>query len=91
MDKKRLLTKKMSKNINLQDMFLNQVRKEGVTVSIYLVSGTQIKGHVKGFDSFTILIEPQGKPTLLIYKHSITSIVPTKALSNQRSHSDEPE
>ncbi len=75
----------MSKSINLQDMFLNQVRKEGIAVSIYLVSGAQIKGYIKGFDSFTLHIEPQGKPALLVYKHSITSIVPAKALSNQRS------
>ena len=69
-------------------MFLNQVRKEGITVSIYLASGAQIKGHVRGFDSFTILLDPPGKPTLVIYKHAIASIVPTKQLSNQRHHSE---
>lgn len=69
---------KVAKAINLQDMFLNQVRKEGISVSIYLVGGIQLKGFVKGFDAFTILLEPSGKPTQLVYKHSIASIVPSK-------------
>lgn len=75
----------MSKAINLQDMFLNQVRKEGTVVSIYLVSGAQLKGNVKGFDSFTILLDPPGKPTLLIYKHAVTSIVPNKHFTSHRA------
>jgi len=63
-------------SMNLQDAFLNQVRKQGVGVTIYLVSGVQLKGTVRGFDSFTILLDGAGRGQQLIYKHAITSIVP---------------
>ena len=48
----------MSKSsVNLQDLFLNLVRKEKVPVTIFLVNGFQIKGTVKGFDNFTVVVE----------------------------------
>jgi host factor-I protein len=68
----------MAKSINLQDMFLNQVRKEGISVTIYLMGGVQLRGNVRGFDAFTVLLDAPGKPTQLVYKHGITSIVPVK-------------
>ena len=46
-----------NKVINLQDTFLNQVRKENVPVTIHLVNGFQIKGNVKGFDNFTVVLD----------------------------------
>ena len=52
---------------NLQDLFLNQARKERMNVSIYLTNGFQHKGVVKGFDNFVIMIENEGKQHL-IYK-----------------------
>lgn len=62
---------------NLQDLFLNHVRKERIPVTIYLVSGVQLKGTVKGFDAFTILFEsPANKMTQIVYKHAIASVVP---------------
>lgn len=70
----------MGKAINLQDMFLNQVRKEGIGVTIYLMGGVQLRGAVRGFDAFTVLLDTQGKPTQLVYKHAITSIVPAKQI-----------
>ena len=48
--------------INLQDTFLNQVRKEKIPVTIYLVNGFQLRGLVRGFDNFTIIIENDGRP-----------------------------
>ncbi|MDT7960640.1 MAG: RNA chaperone Hfq, partial [Armatimonadota bacterium] len=63
----------MAKSINLQDMFLNQVRKEGIGVTIYLNGGLQLRGTVRGFDAFTVLLESPGKPVQLVYKHAITS------------------
>ena len=45
----------MGKAINLQDMFLNQVRKEGIAVTIYLTNSVQLRGQVRGFDAFTVL------------------------------------
>lgn len=69
----------MSKSqINLQDSFLNQLRKENIPVTLYLTSGVQLRGHVKGFDAFTVILEGQGKPPQLVYKHSIVSVAPTR-------------
>ncbi len=66
--------------INLQDSFLNQVRKDSVHVTIYLVNGFQIKGIVKGFDSFTVVIENDGKQ-MLVYKHAISTITPSRPVN----------
>src|SRR5437868_8127977 len=69
----------MSKTqINLQDSFLNQVRKESIPVILYLTSGVQLRGQVKGFDAFTVILEGQGKPPQLVYKHSIVSVAPMR-------------
>jgi host factor-I protein len=57
---------------------LNQVRKEGIGVTIYLSGGLQLRGTVRGFDAFTVLLESPGKPVQLVYKHAITSIVPAR-------------
>lgn len=74
----------MGKAINLQDMFLNQVRKEGIGVTIYLTNSVQLRGQVRGFDSFTVLLDTPGKPTQLVYKHAVASIVPAKPVSSYR-------
>ena len=69
----------MSKaQLNLQDSFLNQVRKDNTSVTIYLSNSVQLRGLVRGFDSFTVLLESPGRPTQLVYKHAITSIVPMR-------------
>lgn len=73
----------MAKAINLQDMFLNQVRKEGIGVTIYLMGGVQLRGQVRGFDAFTVLLDTPGKPTQLVYKHAVTSIVPAKQIGGR--------
>jgi host factor-I protein len=62
---------------NLQDAFLNQVRKENVPVTVYLVNGYQLKGYVKAFDSFTVLIEQDGKQHL-VYKHALSTLSPMR-------------
>ena len=64
-----------NKPINLQDNFLNHVRKENLAVVIYLVNGFQIRGLVKGFDNFTVIIENEGKQQM-VYKHAISTISP---------------
>ena len=66
--------------MNLQDSFLNQARKDNVALTIYLVSGVQLKGTVRSFDSFTLLLESPGKTAQLVYKHAIASIVPYRSL-----------
>lgn len=70
----------MKNNINLQDIFLNQVRKETIPITIYLVNGFQLKGLVKGFDNYTIVLDSDGKQQL-IYKHAISTISPGTAVN----------
>lgn len=62
---------------NLQDIFLNGARKNKTPVTIYLTNGYQIKGYVKGFDSFTVILDSDGKQ-MMIYKHAISTISPGK-------------
>ncbi len=64
--------------INLQDAFLNHVRKEKIPVTINISGGGKIDGLVKGFDNFVILVKHDGQH--LIYKHAINSIVPERAV-----------
>lgn len=80
--------------VNLQDTFLNQVRKENISVIIYLIgSSVQLRGLVRGFDPFTILLDSPGKPTQLVYKHAVSSVVPTRPVPNiyQEALRDSPE
>lgn len=70
----------MNKNINLQDVFLNQVRKEHIPVTIYLTNGFQLRGMVKGFDNFTVVVDSEGKQQL-VYKHAISTVSPMKAVN----------
>jgi host factor-I protein len=71
----------LSKNqLNLQDAFLNQLRKERVPLTMYLVNGFQIKGIVKGFDNFTVNIELEGRQQM-VYKHAISTIAPVRPVS----------
>ena len=67
-------------NINLQDVFLNQVRKEHISVTLYLTNGFQLKGIVKGFDNFTVVLETDGKQQL-VYKHAISTISPMRTVN----------
>jgi host factor-I protein len=64
---------------NLQDIFLNGARKNRIQVIIYLTNGFQLKGYVKGFDSFTVVLDSEGKQ-MLVYKHAITTITPSKSI-----------
>ena len=70
----------MNKNINLQDVFLNQVRKEHVPVTVYLTNGFQLRGMGKGFDNFTVVLDSEGKQQL-VYKHAISTVSPMKAVN----------
>ena len=70
----------MNKGINLQDVFLNQVRKEKIGVTIFLTNGYQFRGSVKGFDNYVVILECEGKQNL-VYKHAISTIVQTYPIS----------
>ncbi len=62
--------------VNLQDIFLNQMRKEKVPVTMYLVNGARLTGTIKGFDNFVILMKQENQQ--LVYKHAISTIIPDK-------------
>jgi host factor-I protein len=66
----------MSKGQMLQDPFLNALRKERVSVSIYLVNGIKLQGYVESFDQFVILLK--NTVSQMVYKHAISTIVPTR-------------
>lgn len=67
----------MKQPINIQDQFLNQLRKDNSFVTVYLLNGFQLRGLIRGFDNFTVLLESDGKQQL-IYKHAISTFVPQK-------------
>ena len=62
-----------------QDMVLNFVRKENMSVTVYLTNGFQIRGMVKGFDNYVILLESEGKHQM-IYKHAVSTVIPLRSL-----------
>ena len=65
----------------LQDPFLNQLRREHVPVSIYLVNGIKLQGQVESFDQYVILL--RNTVTQMVYKHAISPIVPGRAVNFQ--------
>lgn len=70
----------MQKTQNLQDCFLNQLRKDRSTVTMFLMNGFQLHGVVKSFDGFTVVLDSDGKQQL-IYKHAISTVVPPRPIS----------
>ena len=74
----------MSHKSNLQEIFLTRARKQNVPVTVFLVNGFQLRGNVTGFDSFTVVLDSEGKQQV-IYKHAISTIVPLRAISLQET------
>jgi host factor-I protein len=74
----------MKQPINIQDTFLNQLRKENIPVTVYLTNGFQIRGQIKAFDNFTIIIDSEGKQQM-VYKHAISTFTPLRNVSLQQS------
>lgn len=70
----------MNKSLNLQDVFLNQCRKDRIMVTIFLTNGFQFKGMVKGFDNYVVILDCDGKQQL-VYKHAISTIAPSRPVS----------
>ena len=68
----------MSKGQNLQDNFLNTLRKEHTPVSIFLVNGIKLQGKVDSFDQYVIMLK--NTVSQMVYKHAISTIVPGKAV-----------
>lgn len=78
----------MNKQVNIQDHYLNQLRKDNMLVTVYLTNGFQIKGLIRAFDNFTIIIDSEGKQQM-IYKHAISTFTPQKAISLMPVNSSE--
>ena len=67
------------KNHNLQDVFLNHVRKSKTPVTVFLVNGVKLQGVITWFDNFCVLLRRDGM-SQLVYKHAISTIMPTQPL-----------
>jgi host factor-I protein len=76
----------MSKGNNLQDPFLNVLRKERVPVSIFLVNGIKLQGQVESFDQFVVLLK--NTVSQMVYKHAISTIVPSRVVRLPTSGND---
>ena len=79
----------MAKGQSLQDPFLNALRRERIPVSIYLVNGIKLQGQVESFDQFVILLK--NTVSQMVYKHAISTVVPSRAISmvaNSQGESD---
>ena len=74
------MTQKMQ---NLQDAFLNQARRERLLVTVFLMNGFQMKGVIRGFDSFAVILDSDGKQQM-IYKHAISTLIPPRPLDLTR-------
>ena len=70
----------MNKSINLQDVFLNQIRKEKILATFILMNGFQFKGVVRGFDSYVVVLDCAGTQNV-VYKHAISTIVQSKPVN----------
>jgi len=73
----------------LQDGYLAEIRRLNVPVTIYLVNGFQLRGTVKGFDAFTILLEYERK-THLVYKHAVSTVSPQNAFTPNGASAETP-
>ena len=70
----------MQKTQNLQDAFLNYIRREKIPVTLFLMNGFQLRGVVRSFDSFVVLIDADGRQQM-IYKHAISTVAPVRAVT----------
>ena len=70
---------------NIQDVFLNYVRREKLTVTIRMMDGSEVDGRIKNFDRFAVVIEHAGTDHM-IFKHAIAAIKTPKSVSNYFSH-----
>jgi host factor-I protein len=73
-----------TKSQSLQDPFLNALRRERVPISVYLVNGIKLQGHVESFDNYVLLLK--NSVTQMVYKHAISTIVPSRTVSFADTH-----
>lgn len=73
----------MSQSVNIQDQYLNQLRKEHISITVFLTNGFQLRGILKAFDNFTVLLETDGKQQL-IFKHAISTFAPVRNITLEK-------
>jgi host factor-I protein len=73
----------VSKGQNLQDPFLNALRKEQIPLSIYLINGIKLQGKIDSFDQYVVMLK--NSISQMVYKHAISTIVPARQVRIQRS------
>ena len=78
------------KSQNVQDVFLNYIRKNKSPVTVFLVNGVKLQGIVTWFDNFSVLLRRDGH-TQLVYKHAISTIMPTVPIDLFEAEKDENE
>ena len=78
----------MDKGQNLQDIFLNQIRKQHISVTIFLVNGVKLQGLITWFDSYSILLKREGH-IQLVYKHAVSTIMPAGSVDLQGLDGDD--
>ncbi len=76
------------KTQNLQDVFLNHIRKQKTPVTIFLVNGVKLQGIVTWFDNFSVLLRRDGH-TQLVYKHAISTVMPAQPVQLYDASEDE--
>ena len=69
----------MSDTINLQEAILDEVRRDKIPVTLFLMNGFQLRGNITGFDSFVVVLVTDGKQQM-IYKHAISTLAPMKPI-----------
>ncbi len=75
----------MTKLLNLQDQYLNNLRKDEIKISIYLVNGIKLSGVVDSFDQYVIILKDvENTVTQMIYKHAVSTIVPSKPFVSEK-------
>ncbi len=67
------------KSQNVQDVFLNHVRKNKLPVTVFLINGVKLQGVISSFDTFSVLLRRDGH-VQLVYKHAISTVMPAAAI-----------
>ena len=78
----------MSDAINLQEAILKEVRRDKVPVTLFLMNGFQLRGVITGFDSFSLVLDSDGRQQF-IYKHAVSTLVPLRPLSLREEEGDD--
>lgn len=69
----------MNRNANLQEDVLNALRRDAVPCTVHLTNGVPLRGTIRGFDNFVVLMEGEGRQ-MMVYKHAISSVTPQRAV-----------